>query len=102
MILEIVNALLIGTVGYTILKYCIHLMSLKDYPPGPWPLPIIGNLHLISNEPYKALDRLSKKYGPVMGFSFGNQRMVVIQGIKEAKDTLVTKGQLFAGESFLH
>jgi len=72
-------------------------MSLKDYPPGPWPLPIIGNLHMISSEPHKALDKLAKKYGPVMGFSFGSERVVVIQGIKEARETLLTKGQSFAG-----
>ena len=102
MILEILNALLVGAVGYVIVKYCTHLMNLKDYPPGPWPLPIIGNLHMISSEPHKALDRLAKKYGPVMGFSFGSQRVVVMQGIKEARETLLTKGQLFAGKSHLN
>jgi len=97
MILEILYTLLVATAGYVLVSYCIQLKRLKEYPPGPWPLPIIGNLHLISSEPHKALSRLGKKYGPVMSFSFGSQRFVVIQGIKEARETLITKGLSFAG-----
>ena len=99
MILEILYTLLLATAGYVLVSYCIQLRRLKDYPPGPWPLPIIGNLHLISSEPHKALSRLGKKYGPVMSLSFGSKRFVVIQGIKEARETLITKGLSFAGES---
>ena len=91
MFLDIINALLIAAVGYILVTYCIHLMHLKDYPPGPWPLPIIGNLHLISSKPHIVLHMLRKKYGPVMSFSFGSQRMVVIQEITRAKETLGTK-----------
>ena len=98
MILEIFNALLIGAVSYVLVSYCIHLLQMKQYPPGPWPLPIVGNLHLISSAPHKALKKLAKTYGPVMSFSFGGQRMVVIQGIKEAKEMLVAKGQSFSGK----
>ena len=101
MILEILFAVAIATVGYILVGYFIHLMRLKEYPPGPWPLPIIGNWHLIGSQPHKAFDKLAKKYGPVMSFSFGTQRMVVVQGIKEAKEILVTKGQSFAGRGCL-
>jgi len=98
MILEILFTLFAATVGYILVGYFIHLLRLKEYPPGPCPLPLIGNLHLISSsQSYKSLNKLAKTYGPVMSFSFGTQRIVVIQGIKEAKEMLVTKGQLFAG-----
>ena len=101
MILEILFALFAATVGYILVGYFIHLMRLKEYPPGPWPLPIIGNLHLIGNsQSYKSLNKLAKTYGPVMSFSFGTQRIVVIQGIREAKEMLVTKGQSFAGKRY--
>ena len=98
MILEILYALIVATVGYILVKYCLHLMRLKEYPPGPWPLPLIGNLHQLSSEPHKSFYRLAKKYGPVMSISFGAQRMVIIQGIKEARESLITKGQSFAGD----
>jgi len=91
MILEILYTLIIAAVAYILVTYCIHLMHLKDYPPGPWPLPIIGNLHLLGSKPHIVLTKLREKYGPVMSFSFGSQRMVVIQDIMRAKETLGTK-----------
>lgn len=97
MISEAIFALVISAVIYIFVNYCLHLMQLKHYPPGPWPLPVIGNLHLIRSEPHKALKRLAMSYGPVMSFSFGSQRMVVVQGIKEARDMLISKGEAFAG-----
>ena len=97
MIFEAVVALVAVVVVYILVNYCMHLWQLKQYPPGPWPLPVIGNLHLIISNPHKALKRLTKKYGPVMGFSFGNQRLVVVQGIEEAREMLINKGEDFAG-----
>ena len=99
MILEVLCALLVGAVGYILVNYFIRLMHLKEYPPGPWPLPVIGNLHLLGSQAHKAFNKLGKKYGPVMSFSFGSQRIVMIQGIKEAKEMLVTNGQSSAGRS---
>ena len=57
------------------------LLELQKYPPGPFPLPIIGNLHLIGKKPEQSFKKLSKKYGDVMSLSFGSQRVVVINSI---------------------
>ena len=97
MLLEICSGVVIAGLVYCLVKYCLHIIHLKDYPPGPWPLPVVGNLHLISHKPHKALMELAKRHGPVMGFSFGSQRMVVVQSIKDAKEMLITKAEDFAG-----
>ena len=56
-------------------------MRLKNYPPGPFPLPIIGNMHLImfgkSNE---TMRDLAKIYGDVFSLSFGMSRVVMVDG----------------------
>ncbi|KAM6424011.1 cytochrome P450 2W1 [Liasis olivaceus] len=63
--------------------------SLKS-PPGPWPLPIIGNLHLLDfKRQDKSLLKLAKKYGPVFTLYFGFQKVVVLTGYEAVKDALV-------------
>ena len=77
---------------YALCDYLHHVFSLKKYPPGPFPLPIIGNLHLLGSDPHEDFHRLSKKFGDVYGFSFGMNRLVVVNAIEPAKEALVSKG----------
>ncbi|XP_026560425.1 cytochrome P450 2W1 [Pseudonaja textilis] len=63
--------------------------SLK-LPPGPVPLPVIGNLHLLDfKRQDKSLLKLAKKYGPVFTFHFGFKKVVVLTGYEAVKDALV-------------
>eukprot|EP01018_Ginkgo_biloba_P010778 Gb_08444 [translate_table: standard] len=41
-------------------------------PPGPPPLPIIGNLHMLGKLPDRKLQELSKKYRPIMFLRLGS------------------------------
>ena len=56
---------------WILVTYLEHLISLKNYPKGPFPLPLIGNLKLLSEEPWIDFIKLSKIYGDVFSFSFG-------------------------------
>ncbi|XP_006137090.1 cytochrome P450 2K4-like isoform X1 [Pelodiscus sinensis] len=69
----------------------------EDFPPGPTPLPIIGNLHILDRKrPYWTLLELSKKYGPVFSIQMGCQKMVVLSGYKMVKEALVNQADAFA------
>ncbi|KAM4694839.1 cytochrome P450 2K4-like [Discoglossus pictus] len=84
---------------------CLCLISLlygwnttvyKNFPPGPKPLPIIGNLHIIdAKTPYKTFLELSKKYGSVFSVQMGSQKMVVLCGYETVKEALVNHADEF-------
>ncbi|CAE6425215.1 unnamed protein product [Rhizoctonia solani] len=53
----------------------------KDMPPGPTPLPIIGNMHQLKpNDIFMQLCELNKKYGPIASLKMGSSNMIVIAG----------------------
>ncbi|KAM8960427.1 cytochrome P450 2K1-like [Pelodytes ibericus] len=68
----------------------------EKMPPGPLPLPLIGNLHLIDlKKPYKSLMELSEKYGEVFTVHFGPKKMVVLAGYSAVKEALVSQADDF-------
>eukprot|EP00253_Pinus_taeda_P012686 PITA_12686 len=68
-------------------------------PPGPFPLPIIGNLHLLGDLPHRALAALSKKYGPLMSLRLGSALTLVVSSPDMAKEFLKTNDRIFASRS---
>ncbi|XP_063790608.1 cytochrome P450 2K1-like isoform X2 [Pseudophryne corroboree] len=70
--------------------------STRNMPPGPTPLPLIGNLHSMDmNRPYKSLMELSEKYGEVFTVQFGPKKVVIIAGYKAVKDALIVQADDF-------
>uniref|UniRef100_A0A096M595 Cytochrome P450 2G1-like n=1 Tax=Poecilia formosa TaxID=48698 RepID=A0A096M595_POEFO len=69
-------------------------------PPGPSPLPLIGNLlQLKKAAPFKSFLEFSKTYGPVMTFNLGWQRVVVLVGYDTVKEALVDQADDFVGRA---
>ncbi|XP_031200483.1 cytochrome P450 2C40-like isoform X1 [Mastomys coucha] len=67
-------------------------------PPGPTPLPIIGNFHLIDKKNiHQSFSNFSKTYGPVYTLYFGSQPTVVLYGYEAIKEALIDHGEEFSG-----
>ncbi|XP_034974516.1 cytochrome P450 2G1-like isoform X7 [Zootoca vivipara] len=67
-------------------------------PPGPTPLPFIGNLLQIkTSEPFKSFLALQQKYGPVFTVYLGPRRVVVLCGHEAVKEALVDQAEEFSG-----
>ncbi|KAI0301726.1 cytochrome P450 [Multifurca ochricompacta] len=67
------------------------------YPPGPRPLPVLGNLlHIPKEHSWLTYTQYSKKYGDVISFRVFGQVIVVLNTIKAAKDLLERRGEIYS------
>lgn len=71
----------------------------KKHPPGPAPLPLIGNLHLLGDLPHQSLAKLAKTHGPVMSLKLGQLTTVVISSSSMAREVLQKQDLAFSSRS---
>ncbi|XP_040847814.1 cytochrome P450 2C1-like isoform X3 [Ochotona curzoniae] len=97
------------TVVLVLCLSCLLLFSLwkqshgrGNLPPGPTPLPVLGNLLQIDfKDVSKSLTKLSKVYGPVFTVYLGMKPTVVMYGYEAVKEALVDLGEEFSGRKDL-
>ncbi|CDY27378.1 BnaC04g50270D [Brassica napus] len=66
-------------------------------PPGPPPLPIIGNIHQVGKLPHRSFADLSRTYGPIMHLKFGSLNTVIVTSPEAAREVLRTHDQILSG-----
>lgn len=71
--------------------------KLSRLPPGPTPLPLVGNLHLVGSHPHLSLAKLAATYGPIMTLHLGRLTSIVISSAELAKEALQKNDQALAG-----
>ncbi|KAI2666857.1 Cytochrome P450 2K1 [Labeo rohita] len=74
----------------------------KNEPPGPKPLPLLGNLLMLDvNKPYLSLFEMAKQFGPVFTVYFGPKKVVVLAGYKTVKQALVNHADEFGDREIM-
>ncbi|XP_056305376.1 cytochrome P450 2B1-like [Danio aesculapii] len=97
----------LASVGLTLMMGLIFLVMLEifrihayksRFPPGPTPLPFVGNLpHLLRNP--MGFNRLLSQYGEITTMYLGRKPAIILNTIQVAKEALVQEA--FAGRPHL-
>ncbi|XP_030073612.1 cytochrome P450 2A13-like isoform X2 [Microcaecilia unicolor] len=99
---------LAGCLSSLLILFIRKTMYQRDkLPPGPTPLPFIGNLLQINtNGTAKGLIKMSEKYGPVFRVYIGPEMTVILSGYEAVKEALIDQAEVFGGrgnmETFNH
>ncbi|KAF3662232.1 Geraniol 8-hydroxylase [Capsicum annuum] len=97
--------IVVGLLFAWTLVQCIRWLAIskrcnKKLPPGPNPLPLIGNLHnLLGDQPHNSLAKLAEKYGPIISLRLGQITTVVISSSHVAKEVLQKQDMAFSSRS---
>ncbi|XP_069069001.1 cytochrome P450 2J4-like [Pleurodeles waltl] len=93
------GAVLLALVVTLIATQYLKLQLLRRrYPPGPTPLPIIGNLWTLKFElRYETLMQLAKTYGNTFTLWLGQSPAIVLNGCQTIRNTLTTHSEEMAG-----
>ncbi|XP_067312750.1 cytochrome P450 2K6-like [Pseudorasbora parva] len=92
------GAILVLLLFLVIFLFFINSSSQDEgkYPPGPKPLPLLGNLHMLDlKKSYMSLWELSKRYGSVYTVHLGPKKVVILSGYKTVKQALVNLSEEF-------
>lgn len=69
---------------------------LKNLPPGPPTIPIIGNLHHLKHPLHRTFATLSQKYGDIVSLWFGSRLVVVISSASLVEECFIKNDVVLA------
>ncbi|XP_051020370.1 cytochrome P450 2J4-like [Acomys russatus] len=94
--LQLWTLLLLAAVTSLFLADFLKNRRPKNYPPGPWRLPFVGNLlQLDLDKSHLVMQQFVKKYGNIISMDIGNIHSVIITGLPLIKEVFTHMEQKF-------
>lgn len=78
--LSIITTFFVILLSWLVYRITSFYRKRKDYPPGPFPLPFIGNWLLFRRKEHytQVFEELTAKYGPVFTFFMGSEPQIFV------------------------
>lgn len=90
------KTLLLGAVAFLFFAHFLKTRRPKNYPPGPWRLPFVGNLFTLDLEKsHLQLQEFVKKYGNLFCLDLSGKSIIIVTGLPLIKEVLVHMDQNF-------
>ena len=74
----------------------------RNSPPGPFGLPVVGNMFQLGDSPHVALSEMAKVYGSVFSIRLGWRKAVVLNSQDVVKEALSKKASHFSARPPFH
>nr|QWK52243.1 cytochrome P450 706A3-2 [Isatis tinctoria] len=88
--------LALSTVLWYIWLYAKSKRRSHPLPPGPWGLPIFGNLPFLKSDLHTYFQGLAKTHGPIFKLWLGSKLTIVVTSSEVAREILRTNDVIFA------
>uniref|UniRef100_A0A8C2K1U4 Cytochrome P450, family 2, subfamily V, polypeptide 1 n=1 Tax=Cyprinus carpio TaxID=7962 RepID=A0A8C2K1U4_CYPCA len=83
---------------FLLISYHLRNRKPRNYPPGPTPLPFIGNVfNLDAKQPHIHLTKMSAQYGNIFSLRLGSLNTVVVNTYSLVKKALIDHANIFTG-----
>ncbi|ROT36447.1 cytochrome P450 [Sodiomyces alkalinus F11] len=97
LLLALFGALILGRLLTSFIRRGRASPNALPLPPGPKPLPLLGNLHQLPKSlQWLHLYYMSKQYGPIMHLSMAGQPLIILSKHQPAYDLLNKRGSRYS------
>ncbi|XP_061095520.1 cytochrome P450 2J2-like [Conger conger] len=91
-----IKGLLVFLIAFLLITDFLKHRNPPNFPPGPWSLPVVGNVfHIDAKQPHIYLTKLAKVYGNIFSIRLGRDKTVLVTGYRMVKEALVTQAENF-------
>ncbi|EOA14850.1 hypothetical protein CARUB_v10028165mg [Capsella rubella] len=90
------TVIVVFSVFWYLWLYTNYKRRFPPLPPGPWGLPIIGNLPFLQPELHTYFQGLAKQHGPIFKLWLGAKLTIVVSSPEVAQEILRTNDTIFA------
>lgn len=91
------DTILLSLVVGLLILFCLYFRKNRNLPPGPYPIPFIGNLILFKKDQrgYKAYTKLSEIYGNIYTLHCGSTLIIILNGYDAISEAFVKQADVF-------